>query len=237
MAAAITPRFIVDKLREPERLKALITSLTARNDEYAPVAAVANMMMSSSATNDYLEKIGAEAIGGVHSNVKLGPDGYLGTDGIEVKPKKQKIGESVGGVINDDTPMKLVKDTRDIKWIVFLNAEKDSSRINYAVVAPFRYWNASRFDQIVRRLGLMTATNTVAAAETWPWGTTIPNCPVQRERCFNDLVSRHQERVYVRSSPLSLDVLLAVPPEERNLWVHPDVPHNVLPRAIRSILT
>ena len=230
MAALTVPRFIIEKLREPERLRSLITGLTARNDEYAPVAAVANMMMSSSATNDYLEKIGAEAIGGVHSNVKLGPDGYVGTEGIEVKPKKQKIGEGIGGVINDDTPMKLVKDTRDIKWIVFLNAEKDSSRINYAVVAPFKYWNAARFDQIVRRLGLLTATT------EWPWGTTIPNCPVQQERCFNDLVARHQERMYVRSSPLSLDVLMSVPAEERNIWVHPDVPHNVLPRAIRSLL-
>jgi hypothetical protein len=128
--------------------------------------------------------------------------------------------------------MKLVKDTRDIKWIVFLNAEKDSSRVNYAVVAPFHYWNAGRFDQIVRRLGLMEG----GAAASWPWGTTIPNCLTQRERCLNDLVSRHQERVYVRSSPLSLDVLLTVPPEERSIWVHPDVPHNVLPRALRTLL-
>jgi hypothetical protein len=223
------PLFIVQKLREPERLAGLIRGLKGRTDlaEYHPVADVAEMMITSTATNDYLEKIGAEAVGGVHSTEKLGPDGYIGSDGLEIKPRKGKMGEKTGGVINDDTPMKLLKDSNEIKWIVFLNAEKDGSRINYAVVAPFHYWNADRFTQITKRLELERASD-------WCWGCIFPETLEERARCLAELQKRHKERTYVRSSPLSLEVLRRIPADERHIWVHPDVVSKNLPACVRE---
>ncbi len=231
MSRFVAPLFNIQKLREPERLIGLIRTLKGRADlaDYHPVADVAQMMITSSATNDYLEKIGAEAVGGIHSAEKLGPDGYIGTDGLEIKPRKGKIGEKTGGVINDDTPMKLEKDNKEIKWIVFLNAEKDGSRINYAVVAPFHYWNADRYKAIVQRLEL-------EKAPSWAWGCLLPETLEERTKCFEDLLKQHKERTYVRSSPLSLEVLRRIPAEERRIWVHPDVNIKNLPACIRYIL-
>ena len=113
---------------------------------------------------------------------------------------------------------------------MFLNAEKDGSRINYAAVAPFHYWNGERFRAIVKRLELESASD-------WCWGCILPASLEERTRCMNDLLKKHKERTYVRSSPLSLEVLRRIPAEERRIWVHPEVPTNGLPACVRECLT
>jgi hypothetical protein len=172
------------------------------------------MALSSSSTNDYLEKIGAEAIGAIHSAQKLGPDGFINGRGIEVKPKKGDLGTRCGGVINDDTPMKLIKDLKDIDWIVFLNATKDGGRVNWCLVAPFHYWANSRYTQILAHL----------QPTVWTWSRNeLPTDPSARENCLKDLLDQHKKKQYVRSSPLDLAIISQIPPNKRTFWLHPDV--------------
>jgi len=231
-AMSFTPPEFVDlKLYEPERLAETIEEFKGRADlsKFHIIADVAQMMLTSSATNDYLEKIGAESTGGVHSADKLGPDGYLATDGIEVKPRKGTPGSSKGGVINDDTPMKLVKDSKGVKWVVFLNATESGSRVNFAVVAPFHYWNAARFECIVKRLEL-------DKKEDWTWGCTLPTGAEEQARCLEELTVSHKPKTYVRASPLSLEVLQAVPVAERRIWINPKFDRKKLPKCIKELI-
>jgi hypothetical protein len=224
-----TPTFNTAILRRPEFVSKQIKELLTEADgRYKDVAELAQMAINSAATNDYLEKIAIEAIGGTHSSAKLGPDGYIGGRGIEAKPHKGTPGEKAGGVINDDTPMKLKKDLEEIDWIVFLNANRSGDRVNFAVLAPFDTWANSRYMQIVKHLEL--------TPPSWKWSQTeLPQDPAERKKCIDDLVSHHKPKHYVRSNPLSLELLCNVPKEKRSVWIHPDLTQDHLHKCIREL--
>jgi hypothetical protein len=225
-----TPIFNTAILRRPEMVSKQIKELLSLADgKYQDVAELAQMAIKSAATNDYLEKIAIEAIGGTHSSAKLGPDGYISGRGIEAKPHKGTPGEKMGGVINDDTPMKLIKDLQEIDWIIFVNANKSGDQVNFAVLAPFDTWADSRYTQIVKHLGL--------CQPLWKWSETeLPKDPEERKKCLGDLLAQHKPKHYVRSSPLSLELLCKVPKEKRSIWVHPDLSTESLHKCIRTLL-
>jgi hypothetical protein len=225
-----TPVFNAAILRRPELVSQQVKELlSAAEGRFKDVAELAQMAINSAATNDYLEKIAIESIGGIHSSAKLGPDGYISGRGIEAKPHKGTPGEKAGGVINDDTPMKLKKDLEEIDWIVFINASKTGDRVNFAIVAPFDTWADSRYSQIVKHLQL--------SAPSWKWSETeLPKDPEERKKCIADLVANHKPKHYVRSSPLSLELLCKVPKEKRSVWIHPDLSKESLHKCIRELL-
>lgn len=218
------PSFVGPLLRRPEALLTLIA------ENPGDMADAARMMLTSSATNDYLEKIGAEAIGARHLPAKLGADGVMpdGTE-VEIKPRKSKTPNATScGVMNDDTPMKLKKTVESNPLLVILNATPES-RVNWAVVTRFKYWNNARYTKITKNLGL--------TASDWRWSLAeIPASPEEASQCLDDLVARHQQKKYVRSSDLHLSVLLTIPREELNIWVHPDVLPKTLPKVIQQLL-
>jgi hypothetical protein len=219
------PSFIAPLLRRPETLLQLIA------ENPGDMADAALMMITSSATNDYLEKIGAEAIGARHLSAKLGADGVMpdGTE-VEIKPRKSKTPNATScGVVNDDTPMKLKKSVESDPLLVVINATPES-RINWAVVTRFKYWNNARYAKIVKNLQ-------ITASDGWKWSLAeLPYDSAELSACLADLNARHTAHRYVRSSDLHLSVLLKVPYEDRNIWVHPDVPHNSLPKVIQQLL-
>lgn len=219
------PSFIAPLLRRPETLLQLIA------ENPGDMADAALMMITSSATNDYLEKIGTEAIGARHLSAKLGADGVMpdGTE-VETKPRKSKTPNTTSaGVVNDDTPMKLKKSVESDPLLVIINATPES-RINWAVVTRFKYWNNARYAKIVKNLQ-------ITASDGWKWSLAeLPYEPAEVAACLTDLNARHTAHRYVRSSDLHLSVLLKVPYEDRNIWVHPDVPHNSLPKVIQQLL-
>uniref|UniRef100_A0A6C0K948 Uncharacterized protein n=1 Tax=viral metagenome TaxID=1070528 RepID=A0A6C0K948_9ZZZZ len=219
------PSFIAPLLRRPE---ALLQQIAENPGDMADAAL---MMITSSATNDYLEKIGAEAIGARHLSAKLGADGMMpdGTE-VEIKPRKSKTPNATScGVVNDDTPMKLKKSVESDPLLVVINATTES-RVNWAVVTRFKYWNNARYAKIVKNLG-------ITASDGWKWSLAeLPYEPTDLASCLTDLNARHAAHRYVRSSDLHLSVLLKIPHEERNIWVHPDVPHKSLPKVIQQLL-
>jgi hypothetical protein len=219
-------KFNITVLRKPEMIKEKIQRLRTLHVDFADVADVAEICLKSSATNDYLEKIGAEAIGAVHTDAKLGGDGKLDGFDIEVKPKKDSPGIASVGCINDDTPMKLLKTHKTYSSIVFLNAPRDAGRINYALCVPYKYFEAGRYKKIVQRLKLNT--------DNWKWGETLPTDPVQRLKCLEELVKMHQKETYVRSSPLSLNVVKDIPKEEVLFWKHPDLDKKKLHKILQT---
>ena len=219
------PHFIPPFLHRPETLMEMIVSTPG------DMADAALMLLTSSATNDFLEKVGAEAIGARHLSAKLGADGIMpdGTE-VEVKPRKSKTPNATScGVVNDDTPMKLKKTVETNPLIVVINATPES-RVNWAVVTRFKYWNNARYAKIVKNLG-------ITASDGWKWSLAeLPHEPAELAACLTDLNARHETHRYVRSSDLHLSVLLKIPYEERNIWVHPDVPRNSLPKVIQQLL-
>lgn len=221
------PSFNTEILRRPEALMQLIQTHSVTGSAFKNMADAAYMMITSSATNDYLEKIGAEAVGARHLSAKLGMDAIM-PDGveIEIKPKKGSTPNATsGGVINDDTPMKLKKASESYQLVVFINATKES-KVNWAVVAPFKYWNNTRYANIVKKLGLNESN--------WSWPLT--ELPEDPSACLTELLTKHRKGVYVRSSNLHLSVLKNIPVEERNVWVHPELDVKKLPKMIKEIL-
>jgi len=226
-----TPRFLDSILRKPESLDSMI-KLIESNDLYKEVkevAVLARMCLSSSATNDYLEKIGAESIGAKHLPSKLGADGDLHGDGVEVKPYKKSPGTKSGPVINDDTPMKLLKSHEKEKWLVFLCATKPGTQILYAVCAPYQYWENDRYKAIYKKLQLEHDTE-------WKWGSSLPTDTKERLECLKGLIPKHKEGTYVRSSPLSLDVLRTIPKNEVSFWKHPSLATKTLHAILREFV-
>lgn len=218
-----------EKLREPERLKEKIDLLKKKHPEFICVAEIAEMCLSSSATNDFLEKIGAEAIGAKHLTDKLGPDGREANGkGCEVKPCKKSSGSKNIGVINDDTPMKLLETHLNYGTLVAINATKDGSRINWALACPFSSFEEARFKAIVKKLALLKDS-------TWKWGEEYPKDTTTQLTCLNDLVTRHKSGTYVRSSQLSLDSLKDIPRDHLVLWKHPEVDQKKLPALLRTL--
>jgi hypothetical protein len=223
----VTPVFNEAVLRRPEELKKIIQRIL--NDEscreFADVANLAKMCLESSATNDYLEKVAVESIGATHLTSKLGPDGELDKMGVEAKPCKKSPGDKNVGVINDDTPMKLVATSDKYHWLVILNATKEGDRVNWALVAPYSYWEGPRFKEIVKKLKLSEDT-------TWKWGDKLPTDVDEKKKCFAELVTKHKQGQYVRSSSLSLDILPSIPKDQVRFWKHPDLPVNKLNRHL-----
>jgi hypothetical protein len=225
----IVPKFNEEILRTPETLAAKIKKLLDNEalKEFHDVAAVAQICLQSSATNDYLEKIAMEAIGARHLTDKLGPDGHLDGKGIEAKPKKGSSTSDTGGVVNDDSPMKLLTTHTDYSLITFLNANKEGTKVNWAVSAPYHYWEQSRFTEIIKHLR-------VCENSEWTWGEVLPADLVERKKCLEELVKFHKKKQYVRSSPLKLSVLASIPEEEVVIWKHPDVDWKKVPVALRK---
>jgi len=226
-AANGMPTFKSEILRKPESIKTKLEILRKNYPEFADIADIVSMCLGSSATNDYLEKIGAESIGARHLETKLGGDGELHGRNIEVKPKKDSPGLVNVGVINDDTPMKLLETHNTYSYIVFINATKDGSRINYALCAPYAYWENSRYQEILKKLDLKEETG-------WTWGPNLPTVEAERVRCLNALVEKHKKGVYVRSSNLSLTVLATIPKQHIVFWKHPDVEKGKLHKILRE---
>ena len=224
------PSFDSTILRRPERLQTLIHRLETEPGlaEFRDVAEVASMCLASSATNDYLEKIGALSIGATHSSSKLGADGILNGDGVEVKPFKKSPGTKSVAVINDDTPMKLLKSHETEKWLVLLCANKQGTQVQYAICAPFHYWETSRYQAILKKLKLDTDPS-------WTWGSELPLQADQRLACLKELVTKHKEGTYVRSSSLSLDVIQKISKEELSFWKHPDLAVKKLHPILRNL--
>lgn len=224
----IIPQFNEEILRLPETMAAKIEKLLASEalKEFHDVARVAQMCLQSSATNDYLEKISVESIGATHCTDKLGPDGLFNGKGVEAKPKKGSTSSDIAGVINDDSPMKLLCTHTDYGLITFLNADKEGKQVNWAVTAPYHYWEQPRFTEIIKHLG-------VSANSEWKWGEVLPADLTERKKCLEDLVNFHKKKHYVRSSPLKLSVLCSIPDEEVVIWKHPEVPWKKLPVALR----
>ncbi len=225
------PRFEESKLRMPERIEEMIKKMETdpRYKEVLEVAMIAKMCLGSSDNNAYLEKIGAEAIGAKHLSDKLGPDGDWKGEGVEVKPFKKSIGVKAVAVINDDTPMKLLKSHKEEKWLVLLCANKTGTQIHYAICAPYQYWENHRYKAIVERLKLCPTNG-------WHWPDTLPTDKEERLQCMEELVEKHQAKTYVRASPLSLDVLAEIPREEISLWVHPATDKQKLHPIVRNLL-
>jgi hypothetical protein len=215
-----------EKLREPERIWEQIPALQAAG--FSAAASALEVLMRSKASNDLQEKIAVESIRGVCSGKKLGADGFFPykvyprpARGIEAKPHKGKSSSSNGGCINDDTPMKLKRDFEEIGTIVFQNAEEDGSRINWQVVAPYRYWFGHRFQRICKRLDI---------EREWPAVSE------EQATALEALQAEHKKETYVRSSPLSLNVLKDIPRHEIAVWIHPALTAKQIPRIIRTLL-
>jgi hypothetical protein len=226
-----TPIFLEPILRKPEAIAILIQTIM-NNEEYKhirPVAEIAKLCLSSKAANDYLEKIGAESIGFQHLDDKLGPDGVLNGEYVEVKPCKKSPGSKNVAVINDDTPMKLLKSHKEIKWLVLLCADKNGQRIQYAICAPFKYWEEERYVAICKKLKLSCETG-------WNWGTTLSSDESECLKCLQELEKKHKENTYVRSSSLSLDVLSRIPREEISFWKHPELDKSKLHPILRKLI-
>jgi hypothetical protein len=215
-----------EKLREPERIWEQIPALQAAG--FSAAASALEVLMRSKASNDLQEKIAVESIRGVCSGKKLGADGFFPykvyprpARGIEAKPHKGKSSSSNGGCINDDTPMKLKRDFEEIGTIVFQNAEEDGSRINWQVVAPYRYWFGHRFQRICQRLDI---------ERDWP------ETADEQATALEALQAEHKKETYVRSSPLHLKILGGIPRHEVAVWVHPALTMKQIPRIIRTLL-
>jgi len=223
------PVFEASILRRGETLVAQIEQ-TLRDPSQAAIhdmARAARMSLCSSATNDYYEKVGAEAIGFTHCPEKHGPDGKKDGQGAEVKPTKGSPGTGKLGVINDDSAMKLLKDHKECQWLVALKVASDGSQVSWALVAPFHYWEACRFQKIVKKLGLKDDPS-------WKWSDAYPDDTTEREQALQDLVAKHKKDHYVRSSELSLAVLEDIPREQVRLWVHPDLPKKKLHKLLKT---
>jgi hypothetical protein len=220
------PKFNEATLRRPEALGAKILEMLHQDSlkEYHDVALVAQICLQSSATNDYLEKIAMESIGAKHLTAKLGPDGELNGKGVEAKPSKGSTKSDTGGVVNDDSPMKLLNTHNEYSLLTFVNATKDGARINWACTAPYHYWEQARFTNIIKRLGL----------SEWKWGDVLPANLSERKECLEDLVKFHKKNTYVRSNPLKLSVLDGIPDGEVEIWKHPDVTWKQLPLALKK---
>lgn len=225
----IPPKFNEEILRRPEGLAAKIKKLLGNDKlkEYHVVGEVAEICIQSSATNDYNEKVAIESIGAKHLTDKLGPDGELDEKGIEAKPKKGSSTSDTAGVVNDDTPNKLLTTHKHYSFIVFLNATKEGTRVNWAIVAPYHYWEQSRFTEILKHLK-------VCEKSEWTWGDILPADLGERKKCLEDLLKFHKKKQYVRSNPLKLSVLSSIPDEEVNIWKHPDVSWKEVPVALRK---
>lgn len=224
-----TPMFQESILRKPEQILLQIQELEGSFPQFSEVAQIARMCLGSSATNDYLEKIGAESIGAKHLSDKNGPDGDLNGDGIEVKPVKKSPGVKAVACINDDTPMKLLKSHRSEKWLVILCASETGTQVHYALCAPFHYWEQDRYAAILKRLNLSEETG-------WTWGPTLPEDPARRLLCLEALVLKHQSQTYVRSSSISLDPIVNIPRNEISFWVHPALPKKKLHPILQELL-
>jgi hypothetical protein len=70
----------------------------------------------------------------------------------------------------------------------------------------------------------------------WHWDNSLPSDEMERNKCLEELISRHQTSTYVRSSQLSLDVLKQIPRNEISLWIHPDISKTKLHKNIRDLL-
>jgi hypothetical protein len=227
-----TPIFQESVLRQVEYENKTISSVlnsTSQYPELRNIFVMAQMLLHSSASNDYYEKLGCEAIGFTWQEKKHGPDGILNGQGVEVKPTKGGAGEGKLGVINDDTPMKLLKDHQNCQWLVALKVSKQEPKILWAVFAPFHYWEAERFKGIVKRLGLTQDS-------TWTWKDEYPTSEEQRTQCLDDLVKKHKKETYVRSNPLKLETLMNIPRSEFSIWIHPDVPKKNLPKILKQFV-
>jgi hypothetical protein len=226
------PSFQEAILRKPETILQRIEQLESNQtlQDFHVIAQIARMCLGSSATNDYLEKIGAESIGARHLSDKNGPDGDLNGEGIEVKPVKKSPGVKSVACVNDDTPMKLLKSHLNEKWLVLLCATETGTKIHYAICAPYKYWEQSRYEAIVKRLQLSTENG-------WRWGSKLPTDTTLRQSCFEELITKHKAQTYVRSSPLSLDVLNDIPKNEISIWVHPDLPIKKLHPILQKFLS
>jgi hypothetical protein len=223
----IMPEFIESVLLQPEQISILIESLRKTHPVYTPVADLAKMTLSSSSTNDYLEKIAVESIGFRHIDDKLGADGVNPTnetDKLEAKPSKGTF----KAVINDDTPMKLLKSFKEIPRIVFLNSNNSGSKVNFAILAPFSAWDNSRYKNICEHLKLSTDDKWTHSCESLPTDLN------EKEAVLRELLTKHVKKQYVRSSPLNLDVLSTIPKSQIRLWKHPEFPKNKLPRTLQN---
>lgn len=206
-------------LRRPEAITKQISD--ARVAGFTELADAMEVLLPSKASNDYLEKLAIESIGGVCSGKKLGADGFHENGkGIEAKPHKGKTTSCNGGCINDDTPAKLKRDFHDIETIVFLNARETGDKVNWQVVAPYRYWTESRFMGICKRLNI-----------TRVWPTNYED----QVTALDELVTQHKKDTYVRSNNLSLNVLIDIPMDQISIWVHPDLPEKSLPKVIQTL--
>lgn len=225
------PTFQESKLRAPERIQEMVKKLEtdSKYKDVAELASIVKMCLGSSDNNAYLEKIGAEAIGAKHLSEKLGADGDLNGEGVEVKPFKKSMGVKSVAVINDDTPMKLLKSHKEEQWLVLLCANKTGTQIHYAICAPYHYWENHRYKAIVERLKL-------CATNGWHWPSDLPEEEEERLQCLEELVEKHQAKTYVRASPLSLDVLPEIPRSEISLWIHPETDKKKLHAIVRDLI-
>jgi hypothetical protein len=223
------PIFLRDILRKPEEILRRIQELESNQSlqQFHEIARIARICLGSSATNDYLEKLGAEAIGARHLPDKNGPDGDLNGAGVEVKPVKKSPGVKTVACINDDTPMKLLKSHLNEKWLVLLCATETGTKVHYALCAPFHYWEQNRYEAILKRLD----------PTDWTWGSTLPQDPKLRQECLEALVTKHKAHTYVRSSSLSLDVVPHIPRNEISFWVHPELPKKSLHPILQTLLS
>jgi hypothetical protein len=213
-----TPALLVSVLRRPERIRAQVAQ--ARTLGLTDLADAMDLLLASKASNDLLEACAIESIGAVCSGKKLGADGFLGSAGVEAKPKKTGLKVPDGGCINDDTPMKLLRDATEIPWVIFQNAEPTGDRINWQVTAPYSFWLKPRFLAICDRLGVVRE---------------FPESRDDQLRAMEELVSQHRAKTYVRSNPLDLRLLLTIPPEQLQVWLHPEIPLESFPSLIRDV--
>jgi len=221
----ILPTFNEIVLHQPELVEKMIKELDNEYPKYKSVTDLAKMTLKSTSTNDYLEKIAVESIGFKHIEDKLGADGVDPTIKVEAKPSKDKF----GAVINDDSPMKLLKSFKEIQWILFLNANRSGTKVNVAILAPFSAWDNSRYNKICEHLKLDKDA-------TWKHSyEKLPEDIKEKEKILNDLVLKHVKKQYIRASPLKLDILNTIPKDKIRVWKHADYPKSSLPKAIQNL--
>ena len=221
------PKFIESVLLRPQRLSEQIKILRTLHPNFTEVADTAVMTLRSSSANDYLEKVGVESIGFKHLDYKLGADGVTLTDPkIKVEVKSTKVKGMA--VINDDTPMKLIKSDTEIRHLLFINASKTGDMINWALLAPYSGWTEERYKKIAKNLGLEKG------AADWKWAIDcLPKDSSERRKCLEDLVKKHIPNRYVRGNPLPFKVIEKMDDSQLQFWRNPNY-KGMLPAVISA---
>lgn len=167
---------------------------------------------SSSNSSDIQEKKLVEALGGKHSDKKLGDDGHL-EDGTNLEAKPCKSINPVSAVnITDDQPSRLLKDVQNPTNIVVFGRCPGGLKFRWVVACLLSDFAEARY------LAMCKYWN--HPPEQWP--STVE----EQARVVRALAEKRTKNNYMRSSQLKFKDIKTV----LAAWVHPDVEASTLTR-------